>query len=187
MCEVTHNISSPQEPLPEPYLRAYTRVCFCCATVISDTSRSSTQRLSPVQQGWCLRPFSMDCHLQEEMQREAQSIVGERRGPEISALRTEDGRDGVFAWTGGPPRAGQRALLAYNKACGAIRCSSAGSLICNKFLYTDYRWPCERTQAEARTLPPWRRTMLGAPSNLRGPFELTALLPHLSVNFIQAR
>ena len=58
------------------------------------------------------------------MQREAQSIVAERRGPEISALRTENGRDGVFAWAGGKPKAGQRAMLAYNKACGAIRCCS---------------------------------------------------------------
>ena len=56
------------------------------------------------------------------MQREAQSIVAERRGPEVSALRTEDERDGVFAWIGGQPQAGQRALLAYNKACGALRC-----------------------------------------------------------------
>lgn len=56
------------------------------------------------------------------MQREALSIVAEHRGPEISALRTEDGRDGVFAWAGKQPRAGQRATLAYNKACGALRC-----------------------------------------------------------------
>ena len=60
-------------------------------------------------------------HLQEEMQREAQAIVAERRGPEISALTTENSRDGVFAWAGGQPQAGQRALLAYNKACGALR------------------------------------------------------------------
>ena len=62
------------------------------------------------------------------MQREAQSIVAERRGPEISALRTEDGRDGFFAWAGGQPKAGQLAMLAYNKACGAIRCCSRSSL-----------------------------------------------------------
>ena len=55
------------------------------------------------------------------MQREAQAIVAERRGPEISALTTESGRDGVFVWAGGQPQAGQRALLAYNKACGALR------------------------------------------------------------------
>lgn len=53
---------------------------------------------------------------------EAKAIVAERRGPEIAALRTEDGREGVFAWAGGQPRAGRRALLAYNKACGALRC-----------------------------------------------------------------
>ena len=63
-----------------------------------------------------------NCHLQEEMQREAQAIVAERRGPEISALTTESSREGVFAWAGGQPRAGQCALLAYNKACGALRC-----------------------------------------------------------------
>ena len=59
--------------------------------------------------------------LQEEMLAEAQAMVAERRGPEIAALRTEPGRDRVFAWAGGPPRAGQTALLAYNKACGALR------------------------------------------------------------------
>ncbi|CAK0787776.1 hypothetical protein CVIRNUC_010998 [Coccomyxa viridis] len=58
---------------------------------------------------------------EEEMQREAQAIVAERRGPEISALTTESRREGVFAWAGGQPRAGQRALLAYNKACAALR------------------------------------------------------------------
>ncbi len=85
---------------------------------------------APLCSSKCLfAPSAMSCCLQEEMQREAHSIVAERRGPEISALRTEDGWDGVFAWAGGPPRAGQRALLAYNKACGAIRCSSAGSII----------------------------------------------------------
>jgi hypothetical protein len=59
--------------------------------------------------------------LQEEMLKEATSIVDERRGPEIAALRTEPGRQGVFAWAGGPPRAGQRAVLAYNKAHGPLR------------------------------------------------------------------
>lgn len=59
--------------------------------------------------------------LQEEMLKEATSIVAERRGPEIAALRTEPGRQGVFAWAGGPPRAGQRAVLAYNKAHGPLR------------------------------------------------------------------
>ena len=63
-----------------------------------------------------------DCHLQDEIQREAQAIVAERRGPEISALTTESSREGIFAWAGGQPQAGQRALLAYNKACGALRC-----------------------------------------------------------------
>ena len=71
---------------------------------------------------------SIRCQVQDEMQREAQSIVAERRGPEISALRTEDGRDGVFAWAGGQPKAGQQAMLAYNKACGAIRCFSNSNL-----------------------------------------------------------
>ena len=59
--------------------------------------------------------------LQEEMLAEAQAMVAERRGPEIAALRTEPGRDRVFAWAGGPPRAGEAAVLAYNKACGALR------------------------------------------------------------------
>ena len=69
-----------------------------------------------------LRDGHNNCHLQEEMQREAQAIVAERRGPEISALTTESSSDGVFAWAGRQPRAGQRTLLAYNKACGALRC-----------------------------------------------------------------
>ncbi len=58
---------------------------------------------------------------QEEMLKEATAIVAERRGPEISALRTELGRQGVFAWAGGLPTAGQRAFLAYNKAHGPLR------------------------------------------------------------------
>ena len=76
------------------------------------------------------KPFigPRNCHLQEEMQREAQAIVAERRGPEISALTTESRREGVFAWAGGQPRAGQRALLAYNKACAALRYCSCYSL-----------------------------------------------------------
>ena len=62
---------------------------------------------APLCSSKCLfAPSAMSCCLQEEMQREAHSIVAERRGPEISALRTEDGWDGVFAWAGGPPRAG---------------------------------------------------------------------------------
>ena len=63
------------------------------------------------------------------MLKEAQAIVAERRGPEISALKTESGRDGVFAWAGGQPRAGQRATLAYNKACGALRWAFSGNTL----------------------------------------------------------
>jgi hypothetical protein len=59
--------------------------------------------------------------LQEEMLQEAEAMVAERRGPEIAAVRAEPGRDRVFAWAGGPPRAGATAVLAYNKACGALR------------------------------------------------------------------
>lgn len=61
------------------------------------------------------------------MLKEAHAIVAERRGPEISALKAEGGRDGVFAWAGGQPRAGQRATLAYNKACGALRWALSGN------------------------------------------------------------
>ncbi|CAL8472333.1 g11876 [Coccomyxa elongata] len=57
----------------------------------------------------------------DEMLKEATAIVAERRGPEIAALRTEQGRQGVFAWAGGGPTAGQRAVLAYNKAHGPLR------------------------------------------------------------------
>ena len=60
---------------------------------------------------------------QEEMLREAEALVAERRTPEVAAVRTEQGREGVFAWAGGPPRAGETAVLAYNKACGALRCA----------------------------------------------------------------
>ena len=64
------------------------------------------------------------CHAsQEEMLKEAEALVAERRTPEVAAVRTEQGREGVFAWAGGPPRAGEAAVLAYNKACGALRCS----------------------------------------------------------------
>ncbi|KAK9832645.1 hypothetical protein WJX81_006656 [Elliptochloris bilobata] len=58
---------------------------------------------------------------EEEMRREAEASVAAQRGPELAALRTEPGRQGVFAWAGGPPTAGESAVLAYNKAPGPLR------------------------------------------------------------------
>ena len=55
------------------------------------------------------------------MRREAEASVAARRGPELAALRTEPSRAGVFAWAGGPPAAGESAVLAYNKASGPLR------------------------------------------------------------------
>lgn len=55
------------------------------------------------------------------MRREAEASVAARRSPELAALRTEPSRPGVFAWAGGPPAAGESAVLAYNKASGPLR------------------------------------------------------------------
>lgn len=66
---------------------------------------------------------------QEEMRREAAASVAARRGPELAALRTEAARPGVFAWAGGPPAAGESAVLAYNKAAGPLRCPPRKSLL----------------------------------------------------------
>lgn len=63
------------------------------------------------------------------MLKEATAIVADRRVPEIAALPSEAGRDGVFAWAEGPPTAGQQAVLAYNKAHGPLR-SVYGSHLC---------------------------------------------------------
>lgn len=54
------------------------------------------------------------------MRREAEASVAARRSPELAALRTEPSRPGVFAWAGGPPAAGESAVLAYNKASGPL-------------------------------------------------------------------
>ncbi len=65
---------------------------------------------------------------QEEMRREAAASVAARRGPELAALRTEAARPGVFAWAGGPPAAGESAVLAY-KAAGPLRCPPRKGLL----------------------------------------------------------
>jgi hypothetical protein len=71
---------------------------------------------------------------QEEMLKEATAIVAERRVPEIAALPTEAGREGVFAWAGGPPTAGQPAVLAYNKAQGPLRFAMVAGCIFVNFV-----------------------------------------------------
>ncbi len=51
-------------------------------------------------------------------------MVADRRKPDITAVPAATSRPGVYAWCGGPPRAGSRAFLAYNKVHG----SSGGGL-----------------------------------------------------------
>ncbi|PNW73956.1 hypothetical protein CHLRE_13g579582v5 [Chlamydomonas reinhardtii] len=49
----------------------------------------------------------------------ARQVVADRRKPDlIAALPVADSRPGAYAWCGGPPRAGARAFLAYNKIQG---------------------------------------------------------------------
>ena len=61
--------------------------------------------------------------MQHELLTEARAILSERRSSVLNALRTEQHREGVFMWLGGPPTAGQQATLVYNKNCGALRSS----------------------------------------------------------------
>ena len=63
------------------------------------------------------------------MRREAEASVAARRGPELAALRPEPSRPGVFAWAGGPPTAGESAVLAYNKASGPLRRATCSNLL----------------------------------------------------------
>ncbi|GFR47418.1 hypothetical protein Agub_g9135 [Astrephomene gubernaculifera] len=49
----------------------------------------------------------------------AKQVVADRRRPEITAVPAAPSRPGVYSWCGGPPRAGQRAFLAYNKVHGS--------------------------------------------------------------------
>ena len=45
----------------------------------------------------------------------------ERRSGVVMGIHGQASREGVFQWIGGPPKAGRKATLAYNKNSGALR------------------------------------------------------------------
>lgn len=63
--------------------------------------------------------------MQAEWTREAESVAEERRSPEVANLPTASRQDHLFAWSQGGPQAGRRTLLAYNRAAGPLRYSTA--------------------------------------------------------------
>lgn len=65
---------------------------------------------------------------ENELMKEARTIVEERRSAVVMGIRGESGRDGVFQWVSGPPTAGKPATLAYNKNSGGLR-NSQGVLL----------------------------------------------------------
>ncbi len=68
--------------------------------------------------------FAAECCfylLQNELMKEARTIVEERRSAVVMGMRGESGRDGVFQWVTGPPTAGKPATLAYNKNSDGLR------------------------------------------------------------------
>ncbi len=100
-------------------------------------STGQTKRLSP----WANRPEPHDsCFflLQNELMKEARTIVEERRSAVVMGIRGESGRDGVFQWVSGPPTAGKPATLAYNKNSGGLRNSQVP--------HGDHRVPTNCTQ-----------------------------------------
>ncbi|KAK9861945.1 hypothetical protein WJX84_010056, partial [Apatococcus fuscideae] len=66
---------------------------------------------------------------QTEWTREAESVVEERRSPDVANLPTSSRQDHLFAWSQGGPQAGHRTLLAYNRAAGPLRNSSDVSVV----------------------------------------------------------
>ena len=59
--------------------------------------------------------------MQAEWTREAESVVEERRSPEVANLPTSSRQDHLFAWSQGGPQAGRHTMLAYNRAAGPLR------------------------------------------------------------------
>lgn len=59
--------------------------------------------------------------MQNELLKEARTIVEERRSSVVLGIKGEPHRDGVFQWVEGPPTAGKPAVLAYNANSGALR------------------------------------------------------------------
>ena len=110
---------APQNLLPvmTPTIAAHSSACY------QGLAAPIRRHVQPARQVASMKRVQACIHaaVQEEMLQEAEAMVAARRGPEIAVLRTEPGRDRVFAWAGGPPRAGATAVLAYNKACGALR------------------------------------------------------------------
>ncbi len=75
------------------------------------------QHLNP----WANQSAEVFCVLQNELMKEARTIVEERRSAVVMSIHGESGRDGVFQWVSGPPTAGKPATLAYNKNSGGLR------------------------------------------------------------------
>lgn len=59
--------------------------------------------------------------MQNELLKEARTIVEERRSSVVLGIKGEPNREGVFQWVEGPPTAAKPAVLAYNANSGALR------------------------------------------------------------------
>lgn len=59
--------------------------------------------------------------MQNELLKEARTIVEERRSSVVLGIKGEPNREGVFQWVEGPPTAGKPAVLAYNANSGPLR------------------------------------------------------------------
>lgn len=67
------------------------------------------------------RPDQRLSALQNELLKEARTIVEERRSSVVLGIKGEANREGVFQWVDGPPTAGKPARLAYNANSGQLR------------------------------------------------------------------
>ena len=59
--------------------------------------------------------------MQNELLKEARTIVEERRSSVVLGIKGEPSREGVFQWVDGAPTAGRSATLAYNANSGPLR------------------------------------------------------------------
>lgn len=66
--------------------------------------------------------------MQNELLKEARTIVEERRSSVVLGIKGEPNREGVFQWVEGPPIAGKPAVLAYNANSGSLRNAQVGVL-----------------------------------------------------------
>jgi hypothetical protein len=58
----------------------------------------------------------------KELMAAATKAVQQRRRPALATLETANAVTGVFAWVGGPLKAGARCILAYNCRWACGRC-----------------------------------------------------------------